>query len=323
MDYWRAIVLYGLNVATYKIALARCLHGFVADGKTRVTMHELAAAFFALYLDRLRKGMPQLSNPSRLTRMETIVSRYRLGQVSESQAIDFVEQNAFVDVVPRFHTVLDEPVPVRFYEQDREGLVLTDAAFLVFESPQAGNLRDEVDSRWDLLEAAFLIRRDNLELVNDIRKFYLQGGYPRTDVTGMIPVLNGYQKGICFYCGEPMEGLECHVDHVLPRQVLQHDDVWNLVLAHAVCNQQKSDALPDRAYIDKLIVRNEHFIASNHPIKDELVRTLGPTPTARLRFMDATYDRIRSAIRVTWAGIPGYRPDIDPFYRSLIRSLAR
>lgn len=28
-DYWRAVILYGLNVATYKIALAKCLHTFV------------------------------------------------------------------------------------------------------------------------------------------------------------------------------------------------------------------------------------------------------------------------------------------------------
>ena len=65
-DYWRAVILYGLNVATYKIALAKCLHTFVLENKEKVTMRELAAEFFKQYRIRLEDGMPQLDNRARL-----------------------------------------------------------------------------------------------------------------------------------------------------------------------------------------------------------------------------------------------------------------
>jgi hypothetical protein len=27
-----------------------------------------------------------------------------------------------------------------------------------------------------------------------------------------------------------------HLDHVIPRSYVQHDEIWNIVLAHASCN---------------------------------------------------------------------------------------
>lgn len=57
-DYWRAIVLYGTNVATYKIALAHCLMDFAVHGKTHMTINDLAQAFFHAYRQRLAKACP-------------------------------------------------------------------------------------------------------------------------------------------------------------------------------------------------------------------------------------------------------------------------
>jgi hypothetical protein len=50
-DFWRAVILYGLNQATYKIALGQCLINFVEKDKTTVTMHELAVDFFDIMKD--------------------------------------------------------------------------------------------------------------------------------------------------------------------------------------------------------------------------------------------------------------------------------
>lgn len=62
-DYWRAIVLYGNNVATYKIALALCLMDFARQEKTHVSMNELAQAFFHAY--RQRPGPSKPIQPAR------------------------------------------------------------------------------------------------------------------------------------------------------------------------------------------------------------------------------------------------------------------
>jgi 5-methylcytosine-specific restriction endonuclease McrA len=321
-DYWRAIILYGLNTATYKPALGQTLLSFAQQGKTTVTMPELAEAFFDLYHARLQTGKPQLAQPNRLTVMERIVAAHNAGRLTRAAAIDRVAREAFGDVLPRFHSVNNRPLSLRFYEQTATGLVLTDAVGALATAPPTAQaaLRDELTARWDLLEGAFEIRRDNFALANDIRRIYLTAGYARRDLTATRPVLHAYQDGRCFYCGEPLGPEPVHVDHVIARQLLQHDDLWNLVLAHDVCNELKSDALPALHYIAKLVARNERFISSNHPIKDKLIAQLGPTPDARRRFTLRVYDDARRVLPL-WPGLPGYNPATDATADAVFRAI--
>ena len=72
------------------------------------------------------------------------------------------------------------------------------------------------------------------------------------DITGTHPVRSGYQNGLSFSRGEPLAGELIHVDQVMPRTVLNHDEIWNLVLAHSSCNLEKSARLPSRWYLNKL-----------------------------------------------------------------------
>lgn len=321
-DAWRAIILFGLNTATYKVALGHALHALVKQGKTTATMHELATVFFDLYNQRLDNGMPQLVNTDRLTVMERVVGRFKGGAIDRTEAIATVEREAFDDVIPRFHVVNNQPLPVKFYETTGSGLVLTDAVHGVLGGLDGAILLDELGARWGLIEAAFAMRRGDVRLVNDIRSFYLASGHERRNVAHLRPALNGYQNGACFYCSESM-GSDVHVDHVIPRQVINHDQVWNLVLAHSFCNEQKSDALPSPKYVSRLVERNEYFIASNHPLKNRLIRELGNTPdTRRARVME-TYQDACVVIRHTWEGIRGYDPEHDQFYKSFVRSLVR
>ena len=322
-DYWRALILYGLNTATYKMAFAKSLNHFVDLGKTDVPMIELAEVFFDLYLNRLENGMPQLDLKGRTTVMEQVVSRYNLNVISREEAIEYVRKNAFKDVLRAFPRLNGENIPLDFYKYDSKKLFLTDNVHNLLTSKDKEMLINEVDSRWGLIEAAFKIKREDISLENDIRQIYLANGYERTNITSNIPVLNGYQKGICFYCGESMDGHNIHVDHVIPRQLIRHDEIWNLVLAHEFCNQQKSDALPDRRYIEKLIVRNEHFIASNHPIREKLIKAMGKTQKTRRDFVEKVYSNARIVIPYTWEGIRGYNPETDEFYKSIIKGLRR
>ena len=323
-DFWRAVILYGLNTATYKMAFAKSLDHFVSLGKSDVPRRELAEVFFNLYLDRLKNGMPQLDQPGRTTVMEKVVARYNLGTISLEDAVDYVERNAFNDVLRAFPKLNREQIPVDFYRYDDKTLYLTESVHRLLTSPEREALMSEVDSRWGLIEAAFQMKREvDASLESDIRALYLLSGYERTDITDTIPVLNGYQKGTCFYCAESMLGHDIHVDHVIPRQLIYHDEIWNLVLAHGFCNQQKSDALPSRKYIEKLILRNEHFIASNHPIRGKLIATMGSTQKARKQFVERIYSHAQMVIPYTWEGIRGYNPDTDEFYRSIIRGLSK
>ncbi len=319
---WRAIILFGRNTATYKIALAHCLADFVDAGVADVSMLELAAAFFDLYGERLVAGKPQLAHAGRLTVMEHVVLLHRLGRLERGAAIERVAAEAFGDVLPRFHTVYRGTSGVSFYEATPSGLKLTDRAFDVLGGPERHHLLDELGSRWDLLEGAFTLMREPGELASDVRALYLAHGYERTPLTGLRPALHGYQHGLCFYCAEPL-GDDVHVDHVIPRQFVSHDQPWNLVLAHGFCNEQKSDALPGRVFMEKLVARNERLVESNHPIRERVITDLGTTPEQRRRATARVYADAERAIPYTWAGSRGYDPATDPFFKAFVRGLVR
>lgn len=88
-DQWKALILYGLNQATYKIALGRTLLSLSERGYTTVPWEVLSHEFLQQYLQRLAAGdpMPQQSNPARRTKMERIVADMQVGKLSLDQAV--------------------------------------------------------------------------------------------------------------------------------------------------------------------------------------------------------------------------------------------
>jgi CRISPR/Cas system Type II protein with McrA/HNH and RuvC-like nuclease domain len=110
---------------------------------------------------------------------------------------------------------------------------------------------------------------------------------------------------VCFYCDEALDLDDVHVDHVIPRSFLQHDEIWNLVLAHEACNLAKSARLPALPYVERLFERDEYYIASNHPIKHHLVAQTGTTPTQRRAFLNEVYREAQRVFIHVWPGGSG------------------
>lgn len=324
-DYWKAITLYGLNVATYKPALATCLLKAARDEKTEILWADLSSAFLIEYQKRLKTNpMPQQTNAGRRTKLERIVHQLEIGDLSFSKARDLVGKDGFVDVVPRFHNIgSDSEFAASYFYECEFGkkLVLKDT-ILNIANQKFSSLIEETQARWSLLEGAFAINHKDydFELANDIREIYLTGGYERKPLTGNIPFLSGYQGNVCFYCGEDLDDVA--VDHVLPRQVINHDEVWNLVLAHSHCNSLKSDLLIGIHFIEKLIRRNENIMGSNHPWRGKIQAQLGNTPAKRSSALLRHYENVKTVRGSNfWGGVPTYNPETDPFYRKLITKL--
>ncbi|MDR3502170.1 MAG: HNH endonuclease domain-containing protein [Legionella sp.] len=324
-DYWKALILYGLNQATYKIALGKTLLTLAKQGLAHVPWEMLSKEFFNQYIQRLSQesAMPQQSIPSRQTVMERIVAQYQSGKLPFDEAIDEVGNKAFGDVIHRFDNLgNDESFKGKFYGFDfGKELVLTDDLHIIVESCQS-ELDEELDTRWSLLEGAFAIQQENYSLSNDLRQIYLENGHKRKNLTKNIPFLQGYQGNTCFYCGEPVLGEDIHVDHVLPRQVIHHDEIWNLVISHSFCNQLKSDKLVGSHYIQKLIARNENIMGSNHPWKKKIMISLGKTPEIRRAEIQKHYYMVKDILGTHyWGGVPNYHPETDQFYKQLITVL--
>ena len=324
-DFWRGIILYGINAATYKMALGKSLLTLADRGSATVCWEDLSREFLQQYLDRLaQENRPQQANPTRKTKMERIVTRYLGGAIHLDQAVQEVAREGFEDVIPRFQTIGadKEIVAGRFYEFDfGKKLTLKDATFSLAKENRE-ELLEELEARWSLLEGAFIIHQGQSQLANDVRETYLLQGYARTNLTQNIPFLQAYQGNVCFYCSEKMTHPDVHVDHVLPRQIVFHDEIWNLVLCHSTCNLLKSDKLVPEHYVMKLVARNENIMGSNHPWKNKISRQLGERPQERSAALGRHYANITAVLGpYYWGGVQGYVPANDPFYRRLITRL--
>jgi hypothetical protein len=321
-DCWKALVLYGLNTATYKIAFGKTLLKLSADGMTTVPWEELSKEFLDQYITRLSvdSPMPQLEDPKKQTKMERIVAKYRSGNIEYDEAIRLVGKKAFEHVVPRFtnlgrRAALDGLFYDFNYGQD---LVITDD-LLTLSHTNRDELDAELDARWGLLEGAFKIGDNSFKLNNDLRLIYIENGCERTSLTKNIPFLQGYQGNTCFYCCEPICEGDIEVDHVLPRQVLQHDELWNLALAHSFCNRKKADRLIGPHFLQKLVARNENIMGSKHPWKKKIETALGKTKGQRKKTTEDNYANVSQILGWNfWGGDSGFSPENDPFFKRLI-----
>jgi hypothetical protein len=329
-DYWKAIILYGLNQATYKIALGKVLLSFAEKQQERIIWEDLSKAFLDIYIERLKEeAKPQQSIPTRRTVMENIVNQIGVGSLNYENAIEQVGRNAFNDVIERFHTIGNDKnlCKDRFYTFNFGKELILKPDLMQIVSIEKQNLHSELDARWSLLEGAFTINISDYKLANNIRSMYLQNGYNRKPLGQNVPFLRAYQGDVCFYCGQPMHANDIEVDHVLPRQVLQHDEIWNLVLAHETCNGLKLDKVIGPHFIEKLFLRNENIMGSNHPWKakisaNESEAGLGATVSSRKSTLNKHYENVKKVLGNSfWLGDAAYDPSKDVFFVKLITQL--
>jgi hypothetical protein len=223
--YWRAIILLGNNVASYKFALAQSLLEIPTES-TLIRMEDLALPFALNISAHLKHNDKQITSAS--SKFLDIVRRFNANEVSEDELRSQTIRLGFVNVIDAFHNVAGAEVP-RFFEDKRnddKGIVLTDNFYNLLNSSQTPNFGHEVESRWRLWETAISLGI-NASLIginvdaNLNELFVLGENSRRIDVTSSREALNGYQKGKCFYCERDVfieQGSEnsCDVDHFFP-----------------------------------------------------------------------------------------------------------
>ena len=320
-DYWRGIVLYGKNQSTYKMALGEILLNYAKQNHAKISMTELSEDFLATYENRIKSGKPQNKTLGRQTYVEQEILKLRADSQKREDSIEIIKEKALKNMVlQKFHTLFNKPIPKPFYtiSDDQNYLLLQDNLIDLFSDKNDQTLRDELHSRWDLLEHAFADSKHEESLDIDEQLEFVRRREKRLPLTPLIPVLNGYQQGRCFYCGEQLYE-PIHVDHVIPYQAIQHNEIWNLVLSHEACNEGKSDNIPPLQFIENLIARNEFVLQSQLPLREELKKVLGNTPQERRHKVEYQYVAAKKKIVRIWGGTEKYDPAQDSFYRSWIR----
>lgn len=316
---WRSVILFGRNAASYKFALAQALIDLAKQDRDSVTLDQLAGPYTRHLCEHLAHSPKQ--STSRSSKFIDACSGFNNGEITHDALIATAVQLGFNNVLDAFHVVNQGDVPVKFFEKDfsRESkrLILTDEVFRLANSAEAGNIVQETESRWNLVETAWeqgisssLLRISYDELG---QAFVAESGTRRKDVTSARGSLNGYQKGHCFYCYAPIDAADgtvktegglilpesakpdlCDVDHFFPHALavqvpeVNWDGVWNLVLACPDCNRGeggKFARIPAPEYLCRLNRRNEYLIGSHHPLRETLIAQTGETPQARWEYL--------------------------------------
>lgn len=322
ISYWRAIILFGRNVASYKFALGKALLELSKQGKTFVTMEEVADPYSRHLIDHLNYSDKQGTFSS--SKFLDECRKYIRGEISKDELIEKTVRLGFVYVLDAFHFVNNEAIPNPFFEEKKskgeKGLILTDNLLEIPEMGELNNLIEEVESRWKLVETSwkYNISRNMLEIKydEDLKTFFLQENLlQRVNVTSSRGALNGYQKGKCFYCFDkisinPKKENLTEVDHFIPFILenrlgsnLNINGVWNLVLACNDCNRGedgKFAKVPALKYLQRLHKRNEFLIGSNHPLKETLVMQTGQKEEQRKQFLQRMYDLAKINLIVSW-----------------------
>ncbi len=314
-SYWRSIILFGRNSASYKFALSAALLTLAQQGKTRISLEELAVPYASILTEHLRGA--EIQGTAASSAFLAACRRYVGGEISYEQLVGETVARGFANVLDAFHVVNQADVPVRFFVDERLGrtpaITLTDEMLRLAHSVQFENLPRETEARWRLVETAWSLRVNaNLLYVHhdDITDgLYVQrNGQRRVAVTSSRDALNGYQKGKCFYCFadisiEPGSRNLADVDHFFPFTLTQTglrldtnprlDEIWNLVLACQRCNRGakgKFARIPHVRYVERLHRRNEFLIQSHHPLRETLIRQSGLNEGTRAAFLQAQYN---------------------------------
>ena len=313
---WRAVVLFGRNVASYKFALAKTLLGFADHPEDRIRLMELAAPFVRHVCEHVQQVDKQTTSSS--SKFLDACRAFNKGDLPEAKLVETTARLGFNNVIDAFHIVGSSPVPTRFFTDERQSgrdggaIRLTDELRNLAGSLQGKSLSDEAEARWRLVETAWALDlpRAGLAVQADAETNMLfVERVRRVNLTGVRAALNGYQRGRCFYCRTEMPLAEAEVDHFFPWALKASlvmpdvDSVWNLVLACRNCNRGergKFALIPAPPLVARLNERNNWLVNSHHPLRETIMLQTGTDAESRASFLRSRQQIARDALIHEW-----------------------
>ena len=155
-DYWRGVVLFGRNVASYKFALAKSLLELRPQAGTLVKLDDLAEPFSRHICEHLKIVDKQGTSGS--SRFLNACREFNRGRISKEELLGTTVRLGFGNVIDAFHVVNQQPISKPFFVDERkvgDGIRITDEFSSLLGHPGAEDLPAEAESRWRLVETAW------------------------------------------------------------------------------------------------------------------------------------------------------------------------
>ncbi len=322
-SYWRSIILFGKNAASYKFALGKCLLEIAVNEKNIISIEELSP-YFAKHICEHIKYAPKQTTSNTSTFLDAC-KNYNEGNITKTELIEITKNNAFNYVLDKFPIVNGNVINKPFYEYDKKNkrLIITDNLYHLKDLKYFNNLMYETEARWKLVETAWSLGINvnllNIKYNEAEEILFIDNNLKRRDITSVRDALNGYQKGHCFYCFDDITIAKkseelCDVDHFFPHLLQKYlpnninlDGIWNLVLTCQDCNRGnngKFAKLPTIEYLERLHKRNEYLISSHHPLRETLINQTGKNEQDRVKFLQEIYNIAKINLITSWSVIP-------------------
>ncbi len=313
---WRAINLFGKNVASYKFALAKSTLELAKKQQTEIKLSDLSEPFARFTCEHIKNTPKQSSSPS--SKFLEACSNYNSNKINHEDLIAATEKHGFNYVLDHFHIVNGKEIRKRFFIDERKfnkKIILTDEILKLASEENGDNLFQETEARWRLVETSWSLGVSRNLISADLNDDLLfVSGIRRTNVTSSRDALNGYQKSRCFYCFTEISIIEqspnlCDVDHFFPhelyrKKVLRNlDGVWNLVLSCQNCNRGvkgKFANVPSVKLLERLNQRNEYYISSHDPLRETIIAQTGLNPQKRKQFLQTQYNLAKTHAIHEW-----------------------
>lgn len=289
---------------TYKPALLKAVTRILArERQTVIALTAIGAEFARLYWNQtvvfhLRQAAVLGKEPEVLQSIRVASQRYRARALRDlpDEAYGTIVRDLArilkINVLRAFHT--SKPagaLPLFTWREGAEEIVLPEAAvdFIVTNSQAL----EVITNYWwaGYLEKVNMLAPSIIDKVG-------RDGARRSSLVKYFRILTAAGDDHCFYCGRTFsDKFRAAVDHVLPWSFLLADPAWDLVLACMPCNSAKSDWLPERTFIDKLVALNAR-------------RELPPAVSAFVPPISELEQLFDAAISVEWPGFwaPGMAP---------------
>jgi 5-methylcytosine-specific restriction endonuclease McrA len=331
MKSLRTLLLFGKNSATYKFALFHALMNQKA--KSVINKKELVSDYLEVFIQHYQKVPSQFQGGNRPEILK-FVDEYLRGNKTDndwSELCFMASKLMFNHVFDAFQNVAGGTLPEEYklfdYVKSEGNLYLTDGLGLVLENQNAvSSLLNENKSRWLIVATAWLnnvspniisYNRENNDLIIENKN-----SDKRINIRSAVAPLMSYQHGKCFYCNKPLDPSgHAHdhnfpdVDHFYPHTHLitankknsislldpriNKDGIWNLVLACQECNRGvggKSDAIPNKSYVEKLVNRNLLFTEEHkHSFKEGVLASLNVSNVRQIKAKILEIDNFFSA----------------------------
>ena len=249
-------VLRSSKTSTLKFAVARAILDEVREtagadelliSRERLSLRLVSYYWYQIRQFRLKQAAADIQEPNvvrcLLQLPESVDRKWDPLLADVKGIVAFVAASGFKEVIPRFHSGIDNKI---------------------FECHAGGTIAIPVDQRAFITEFEPLLTRsvlagwaEQVEQYNHSPRALAKvqfDGRRRGSVSKWAQPLRDLDNA-CFYCRRSRPE-SAHVDHVIPWSFLFDDAAWNLVLACETCNSQKRDKIPASHYLTLLCRRN-------------------------------------------------------------------